>query len=153
VLPAGHPAGDLRHLPRIRSGAAHGAEPARQRRHVAAVHDVPGLRHHDPLIRARPARAGRVRARRTVSVDIPGGVETGLRLQPPGSGGGPPAVRTATCTSRSRSRTTRCSAVRATTRDARGVDARRDPRSQDDDHLARRRRRPRGAPACSRATS
>ncbi|MGB4777201.1 molecular chaperone DnaJ [Microbacterium sp.] len=29
---------------------------------------------------------GRVRARRTVSVDIPGGVETGLRLQLPGSG-------------------------------------------------------------------
>lgn len=29
---------------------------------------------------------GRVRARRTVSVDIPGGVETGLRLQMPGSG-------------------------------------------------------------------
>jgi len=29
---------------------------------------------------------GRVRARRTVSVDIPAGVETGLRLQLPGSG-------------------------------------------------------------------
>ncbi|MEZ3161086.1 molecular chaperone DnaJ [Microbacterium sp. BWT-B31] len=29
---------------------------------------------------------GRVRARRTVSLDIPGGVETGLRLQLPGSG-------------------------------------------------------------------
>jgi molecular chaperone DnaJ len=29
---------------------------------------------------------GRVRSRRTVSVDIPGGVETGLRLQLPGSG-------------------------------------------------------------------
>ncbi|MFT4214145.1 MAG: DnaJ C-terminal domain-containing protein, partial [Microbacterium sp.] len=29
---------------------------------------------------------GRVRARRTVSVDIPGGVESGLRLQLPGSG-------------------------------------------------------------------
>src|SRR5690606_5787369 len=29
---------------------------------------------------------GRVRARRTVSIDIPAGVETGLRLQLPGSG-------------------------------------------------------------------
>ncbi len=32
------------------------------------------------------AGQGRVRARRTVSVDIPAGVETGLRLQMPGSG-------------------------------------------------------------------
>src|SRR5699024_3577008 len=29
---------------------------------------------------------GRVRARRTVSVDVPSGVDTGLRLQMPGSG-------------------------------------------------------------------
>lgn len=34
---------------------------------------------------------GRVRARRTVSVDIPAGVETGLRLQMPGSGEAGPA--------------------------------------------------------------
>ncbi|WP_395243279.1 molecular chaperone DnaJ [Agromyces sp. MMS24-K17] len=34
---------------------------------------------------------GRVRARRTVPVDIPGGVDTGLRLQMPGSGEAGPA--------------------------------------------------------------
>ncbi len=45
---------------------------------------------------------GRVRARRTVSLDIPAGVETGLRLQLPGLGRGRArqAARTATCTSR-----------------------------------------------------
>ena len=48
---------------------------------------------------------GRVRARRTVSVDVPAGVETGLRLQMPGSGeigeGGGPRPATSTCRSRS----------------------------------------------------
>ena len=59
---------------------------------------------------------GRVRARRTVSLDIPAGVETGLRLQLPGSGEvGPAGGPTATCTSRSPSRRTRSSAATETT--------------------------------------
>ena len=50
---------------------------------------------------------GRVRANRTVQVDVPAGVDTGMRLQLPGKvRPAPRAARTATSTSRSRSSTT-----------------------------------------------
>ena len=53
---------------------------------VEPVRHLPRLRHRHPDPCATCQGQGRVRARRTVPVDIPAGVDTGLRLQLPGSG-------------------------------------------------------------------
>ena len=79
-------AGDVRHLPRHRPRAAPGAQPARQRRHDQPCNVCQGYGTTIPYPCATCQGQGRVRARRTVSLDIPAGVETGLRLQLPGSG-------------------------------------------------------------------
>ncbi len=56
-------AGHLRHLPRLRSRAAHGAQPPRQRRDESAVQRLPGLRHDDPVpVRHLPGTGPRARA-------------------------------------------------------------------------------------------
>jgi molecular chaperone DnaJ len=59
---------------------------------------------------------GRVRATRTAKIDIPAGVDTGLRIQLPGQARSvQPVDPPATCSSRSRSSTTTSSAATATT--------------------------------------
>ena len=63
---------------------------------LPAVRRLPGLRHRDPATRARSARGdGRVRTRRSLTVKIPAGVDTGTRIQLTGEGevgpGGGPA--------------------------------------------------------------
>ena len=157
VLPGRHPAGDVRHLPRDGPRAAPDAQPARQRRHEPAVRLVPGLRHDDPV----PLR------------DLPG---SGPRALPPhrvdrhpgrrGDGPAPAAARLGRGRPRRRSerrplhRGHRRPARRLQPRrrrpagDARGLDARRDPRHHDDDRRrSTGRSNSRSAPASRAATS
>ena len=84
-------AGHLRHLPRHRPDPARDALAARQRHDLEPVRHLPRVRHRHPDPCPTCAGQGRVRAKRTVHVDVPAGVDTGMRLHLPGEGEAGPA--------------------------------------------------------------
>ncbi len=116
VLRPGHDPGHVRHLPRHRQiqravrsllGNVMTSSPCGTCRGYGTVIPNPC-----PTCEGQ----GRVRAKRTLSLDIPAGVETGPACSSPARARpAPPAARTATSTSRSRSSTTTSSAATATT--------------------------------------
>ena len=87
-----------------RRGGPRAAVVPRRDPHPPAVLGLPGLRHLIPDPCRECSGDGRVRARRSITVKIPAGVDTGTRVQlagqgEVGAGGGPPATCTSRCTS------------------------------------------------------